>query len=128
MNIFLRMNGITFIESLVALCLISITLLGIEKMLLVAIQMNQQAWFQTLAGIQINNMIALMELRRANWRTFVSAWQNQNKILLPRGLGKIDLFQNQYSVSVIWHSPIFSIWKCHLSSVYHVSCLERIKP
>ncbi|MBN1684415.1 MAG: prepilin-type N-terminal cleavage/methylation domain-containing protein [Gammaproteobacteria bacterium] len=116
--------GFTFIEVLVALCLMSIVLLGIEKMLIMALRMNRQAWFQTISVNQIKNMAEIIKIKREGWTQFYPMWQMQNQLLLPKGMGKVLPLGPKFNIFVLWHSSEFSVWRCETKAILNQSCLE----
>ena len=91
------MRGFSLIEVLVALWILTITLLGIVGIQLYAIKHNYQTFLQSVAATQIFSLQQRLMIGTANDELII--WQQSNPILLPKGTGSM----NDNLITVCWY-------------------------
>jgi len=116
--------GFVFIEILITLFLISFVFIFMEKMLISALHMNQQAWFQTIANTQLDNLTSVMRMSPQHWRNFYPVWLEKNQRLLPRASASVEHIGRFDRISVLWRANLPYLWHCDGSRIPKRACLE----
>ena len=119
-----KQTGFSLIEVLVALCLMAIMLLGLEKFQLASMQSCQQGLLQTQAIEQLQTMANLIQLTNGKFSTFVTGWNKDNKILLPDGAGEIKQFGNKFTAYLYWRAGKSRLWRCDTTPEVGKACLQ----
>ena len=88
-------RGFSLLEILIALAILSVCLLGIVGLEHAAFKRTYDAYLQSVATNQINNMV---ERVRAGVAQECDNWVEENKLLLPHGRGKCS----SSKISVCW--------------------------
>lgn len=110
------MKGFALIEVLVALLILSLGLFGIVGMQLVSLQHTQDAYYRSVATLQLSS---LFERLRASESDLARArelndWNMINANLLPQGEGDYHCIADLCTVTVRW--KIKKLNKISLSS------------
>lgn len=119
-------TGFSLIEVLVALCLVTIILLEIAKVHLHSIKISQQAMFLNQANEQLRVMANTIHITNGNYTRLLSAWNQDNKELLPNSYGEIKKNGKQYKIYLFWVSSKNSFWQCDTTQKDKQSCVELI--
>ncbi|HSW71664.1 MAG TPA: hypothetical protein VLH77_06810 [Gammaproteobacteria bacterium] len=97
-------SGVSLIEVLLSLFLLSLLLLGLDVMELEALRLYRQAYFASLAEQQLENMeerLRILDVQGGlNGELF--AWNQENKELLPQGLGSVTGTYPVYLITLSW--------------------------
>lgn len=118
----LKCKGTTLVEILMSLLLLSLIMLGWEVMQTSALRTMKSAHYFSTAHQQL---LTLAESIKANNGIFTkdfSAWQRQNKEVLPQGLGKISGQYPFFILSIRWGGKILS--EGSNTEVGHARCLQ----
>jgi len=91
------MKGFSLIETLIALFILSIGMLGILSLQTIAIRRNYDAYLSSVAATQI-----------AAADQSPTIWQQDNAELLPQGVGQ----KNGTAISICWFSRLTNKQKC----------------
>jgi len=126
MRIKFHQTGFSLIEVLVALCLTTIILLKITTAQLQSLKVNRQAFFVDQAVEQLQSMAQIIQETRGNFTPFLPSWNQDNKILLPRGVGEVKHIGNKYNIYLFWRSATTSFWWCDIAQQNKRSCVELI--
>lgn len=106
-----RQGGMAFLESMIAVAVLSFGLLGLAGLQLAGIKTNQVAYQRSVATMQAYNMADRMragmnsnayKALSAVDSTDLSAWQDENSKLLPSGSGSVTAVGNRFKISVTW--------------------------
>jgi hypothetical protein len=117
--------GFTFMEVLMTLCLFSILFFVIGKSELVVFNAHQNAYFETLATVQLQNISELTFWRIANFSNFYREWNRENQFILPGGRGEMILKGSMTVFRLYWRSVIkHGLWRCQVKPIAHQACLE----
>ncbi|MBX3709259.1 MAG: hypothetical protein KIT56_07515 [Gammaproteobacteria bacterium] len=99
----LRQTGISLIELLTSLMLISILLLGVDAVLVTSIQQSRSVYYFAAAQQQINVISEKLKLIKNNqYQALLNAWNKQNQEVLPQGRGTIKGSDPNETVSIFW--------------------------
>lgn len=88
--------GLSLIEVLISLFILSLMLLGIDAMQLQTLNQSVSTYYFSVANQQVNN--AMVNIIFAGQQENFSAWQEENKLVLPNGRGEI----NGQKITVYW--------------------------
>lgn len=106
-----RQGGMAFLESMIAVAVLSFGLLGLAGLQLAGIKSNQVASQRSVATMQAYNMADRMRAGMNSTAytaltavdsTDLSAWQLENAQLLPGGSGSVTAIGNRFKISVTW--------------------------
>lgn len=92
-------KGITLIEVLISLVIMSIGLLAVLKMEIYSIQATNSAYQTSIAIIRLNSLHALNAEKPDNFSELFSSWTAENKLYLPDAK---TAYHNQ-TVSLSWY-------------------------
>lgn len=99
-----NIEGISLIEVLVALCILSIGALSIAAMQLFCLRNTHDAYLQSIAVVQMVSMIERLHVnhsRNAHERE-LKMWNDINKQRLPNGEGELRCIENHCTVTLYW--------------------------
>lgn len=107
-----NMVGFSLIEVLMSLLLLSLIMLGLNLLGGRALQDTQQAWLLTNASNQLNNIKERLRVlgNAPGLEEQYAIWETQNKLVLPKGHGKISGHFPFYTLTISWgnlHYPGF---------------------
>ncbi len=97
-------SGFSVLEVLISLMLISLFLLGIEGSQLYALRSNQQAYFLSLAMNQLQSLAERLQVHSSvdDLEFYLQQWNEQNKKLLPQGVGRLNGNYPNYKITLFW--------------------------
>lgn len=98
------MKGFALLEVLVAVLLISIGCLGVVGMQMLALQHTKDAYYHSLATIQLSSMLDRLRANQSAAARDVELqyWNVLNKQLLPDGKGGFHCVENNCEVNLHW--------------------------
>ncbi len=104
MTICLKVTGLSLMEVLVSLLLISLILFGLDAAALYAMKETKIAWFYSVAENQLNNAIERLVALKNNdgLEEQLNNWNRENKIVLPLGAGTITGSFPNYNIAIFW--------------------------
>jgi type IV pilus assembly protein PilV len=97
-------SGFSFVEVLVTLLILALGLLAIAGLEITALKQTQQAYYRSIATLQI---ISMLERLRANQTATthereLSHWNQQNNLLLPKSHGDYVCAEKLCTVTLHW--------------------------
>lgn len=95
-------KGISLIEILVSLFLLSIMLLGLEAAEIKALQLHKSAYYFSTAMQQINQLSERLMACKTNCSEDIKIWNEQNQTLLPQVKSKITGYYPHYVIQLSW--------------------------
>ena len=96
-------KGLSLIELLVSMLILSILLLSIDAMQLRVMHEVQSSYYFGVAAQQINNMIEhLHSSNEANPQSQINIWNQQNQQLLPQGSGEVRGSYPWFDIRIYW--------------------------
>ena len=118
-------SGLSLIEILVSLVLLSILLLAIDATQLFALQTTKSAYYFSVAIQQLHVIAArLTMVKGQSTETQLSIWNQQNRDVLPQGYGIIKGTYPTYQAIIFWGKH--SSNTCHSHIVGQSGCLQMI--
>ncbi len=98
------MQGFSLIEALIALLIITFSVLAIAGFQINSLSVSEQAYWQSMATVRMN---AISERLRANHSTVTRQtacmrWNQINQTLLPSLYGECNCQLNACSIKLIW--------------------------
>ncbi len=93
--------GISFIEILVSLFLLSLFLLGLDAMALTGWREAQAAYYVTVANQQLHNLTERLQVNHQVTEE-VARWNVQNQAVLPRGKGSVSGISPARVATISW--------------------------
>ena len=117
-------QGFTLIEVLISLIMLSLILLGFDAMEIYSLRSIRATYYFHLATFQ---WISIAErLRsigsRSGIEEQVAAWNEQNKQLLPQGIGSVTGSYPNYTVTIYWGGMTAACQKIQLGQT---GCLQQ---
>jgi len=94
-------SGLSLIEVLVSLFLLSLVLLGLDAMVISSARLQLKVYYASLAEQQLQNMTQRLRLD-ANVSDQVLRWNQENQLLLPQGRGWVEGIDPAYSIKLCW--------------------------
>lgn len=96
-------SGMSLIEILISLLLLSILLLGFDAMQIKSLQVAKQSYFYTIAEQQLDQIIErLLASKTLNSADQIAAWNRENINLLPQGRSQVVGRYPHYTISIMW--------------------------
>jgi type IV pilus assembly protein PilV len=96
-------TGFTLLEILIALFILSFSLLGIAALQTSALHHAQDAYLRSVASVQAVNL-AERSLAESITAEEINAWNVENATLLPDGTGVYKSLTNYHKIIVSWKS------------------------
>ncbi len=100
----IKIRGFSFIESLIAILLLTIMMLTFGEIMLSALNRTAQGFYQTIASEQLNGLAEMMVQFPDQYSQFLSQWNQDNQKLLPEGRGEIKEDVDAYRITLKWHA------------------------
>lgn len=97
-------NGFSLIEVLIAMTLISVSLLGLLTMAVKFMRLHQESYYTALAQQQVDNLFEMLRDKVSSQDNSMSAWNDANEKLLPNGQGKLEHNNQNDTVILTWAS------------------------
>lgn len=96
-------TGFSLLEILIALFILSFSLLGIAALQTSALHHSQDAYLRSIAAVQVANM-AERSLAEQVTTAEINAWNTANATLLPEGTGIYKSLTNYHRIIISWKS------------------------
>lgn len=88
---------------MIALCVLAITILGVNAAMFIVIKMSNSIFYSQLALQQRSNIIEMLTAYDgADADNLVVYWNKQNAEVLPRGRGEIFGIYPDYQIQLYW--------------------------
>ncbi len=118
-------HGISFIEVLVSLLLISLVLLGADAMQIVLLQKSRELYFRSIAQHQLQSMAGQLSvlIKQAELTKSIADWNRVNAMLLPQGVGSVSGQFPVYEIDLVWNGATQA--DCHLKEKQNITCLSN---
>ena len=97
-------NGFSLIEVLIAMTLISVSLLGLLTMAVKFMRLHQESYYTALAQQQVDNLFEMLRDNVSSQGNSMPAWNEANEKLLPNGQGKLEHNNQNDTVILTWAS------------------------
>lgn len=116
-------GGFTFLEVLISLVLLSITLLGLDAMEVYSLRSLRATYFVHLALLQLQNMYDRLLVAKPYHEISqqVIAWNKENQALLPEGKGYVEGYASSYTIHIAWGGEVIP---CAQSVVAEKGCIR----
>lgn len=115
----MKIQGYSFLEILISLCILSFGLLGFVQAQLLALRTNQAAYLQSVAQTRLISLAetiqacASIKCSVANLGEQVATWNIDNAKLLPQGKGSLLKQNNYHLINIHWQSAENSHFSDH---------------
>ena len=114
--------GFTLLEVLISLFLLSLLLLGLDAMQLTALHQAKSAYYFSVASEQLHSMRERLQvIKGENVEVWQQAWNEQNRVLLPHGVGKIQGTAPEFVLSIFWGNKTSDV--CDRNKIGQSGCL-----
>lgn len=130
------MMGLSLVEILVSLLLLSLLLLGTEAVQYIALRDTKTAYYVSVAHTQLNNMAERLRInlkQDPNDRNInqineqISSWNAQNLLVLPQGKGTITQDGSLYVLSLFWgNQRDKNSEECYQNQIGPSGCLRLV--
>ncbi len=119
-----KKQGFSLIEVLISLLLISLILLGLDGMQLYSWKLTKTAYFYNVATNQLNNVMERLTVVQTadGFMQQVSAWNIENKAVLPMGYGTVTGAFPNYITTIYWGTQKHNCIKNHVGEA---GCLRE---
>lgn len=94
-------SGSSLIEIVLSLMLISMSLLGLMRLHILALQVTDNAFLQSIAVVQLQSIIDRLAVNPNHPTDALHHWNKDNKRLLPSGMGFVT-GQQPYLIRLTW--------------------------
>lgn len=115
--------GVSLLEVLISLFILSFILLGLDAMEITALRDCRVAYYFTIATQQIQNiherLYALKD--KQSFSEQIDVWNKQNQELLPNGRGEVTGKYPAFTATIFWGQ----INSCHQISIGQSGCLQE---
>lgn len=98
-------QGSTLFETLIALLILSVTLLAFTQTSLIALRENQTAHSHSVTNIQLITMaesLLACNFEAVCWQPYFKNWQQQLVKTLPQGEGQLRINGSNYLLKISW--------------------------
>lgn len=118
-------SGISFIEILISLFILSLLLLTVDSMGIVALKEAKINYFLAVAHAQLSVMVGRLETLRSRSEVerAMYAWNLQNQEVLPKGRGRLQGHYPCYQLAIFWGEGNEN--KCERNKVGSAGCLQQ---
>lgn len=115
-------SGVSLIEILISIILLSILLLGVDAMQITTLQRAKTNYYFAVATQQLNILTEQLKLEKHDVSVLLSAWNKQNQIVLPQGRGTIQGDFPHYELTIFWGNKNAS--ECKTNKIAQIRCLR----
>lgn len=85
-----KQTGVSLLEVLISLLLLSFGLLALIRLQLLALQQTDHALLQSIAVMQLRSVAERLAIKAVDPITSIIQWNKENERLLPAGKGRIQ--------------------------------------
>jgi Tfp pilus assembly protein PilV len=98
------LSGVSLIEIVISLLLISLALFGFDAMQLMAIQKSRTAYNEAIANNQLHILNLQLQVagRLSDHEKIIAIWSQENAALLPQGISYVSGDFPQYTIKICW--------------------------
>jgi hypothetical protein len=99
-----RLAGFSLIEVLISLLLLSFILLGFDATEIYSARMIRATYYFNVASHQLNNITERLHMLENDMDIDenVAAWNAENQIVLPQGIGEVAGYYPNYIITIYW--------------------------
>lgn len=98
-----RHSGLTILETMIALSILVIMVLGVNQTISLAIHRSSSIYYRHLALLQKNNMQQMLDANQGVLTDEMQIdWNRQNALVLPNGSGDVSGLYPDYSIALYW--------------------------
>ena len=98
-----KLSGYTLIEVLVSLLLLSVMLLGMDVMQIFALRQSRAAYYLSVAHTQMQSISERLRMTATlDPAMTISAWNTENALVLPQGVGYVRGSYPVYHAQLCW--------------------------
>jgi hypothetical protein len=116
------LQGMSLIEILVSLFLLSLIQLGAVEMQCLALREDYDAWIFMIATVQLNNITERLHTDFL-LDNQIKQWNQENEKVLPQGIGKVTGDYPEYTVTLYWGNPRLPY--CKENQLATIGCLQE---
>lgn len=100
----MRQNqGVSLIEVMISLFILSLLLLGMDAMQMAALQKARALYYFSVATQQLHVMAEYLSVvQTEDFQAQLLHWNEQNRRVLPRGEGNIQGYYPDYQLIIAW--------------------------
>jgi type IV pilus modification protein PilV len=95
-------KGFTFIEVLISVFILSITLLGIAEITMVSLRNTKEAYWQSIAVIQLANVAERLRADPTAINYECDLWRQENQYLLPEIHENCSCYKSSCDIQLMW--------------------------
>lgn len=117
--------GISFIEVLVSLLLLSMVLLGADVMQVALLRESRESYFCEIAHNQLQLMSDQLHVsaKKTDLKEQITEWNRVNAMLLPQGAGDVSGVFPVVTVTIYWEGATHA--DCQTKGIKIIKCLQR---
>lgn len=116
-------SGVSLIETLISLFILSLLLLGFDAMQITALKEAKSAYYYSVATQQLNVMTErLRALSKNNYNDQFTIWNQQNQEVLPQGKGLITGYYPDFNLAIFWGNGVLQ--ECIKNKIGQSGCLH----
>jgi prepilin-type N-terminal cleavage/methylation domain-containing protein len=93
-------SGFSLLEVLITIFILSFGLLALLQLQCYTANISQQNWYQLVAQTQLQSLAEKLSISPV-FSNAISAWNNQNQLLLPSGNGQV-INNDSYLITIGW--------------------------
>lgn len=118
-------KGISLLEVMISLLLLSILLLGIDGLQVASLQKAKANYYYTVALSQLHAISQLIKfIKEGDITNQINEWNEQNKQALPNGRGEVTGHYPNYRLSIYWGNDKQTT--CSNNKIGKQGCLQLI--
>ncbi len=115
--------GFTLLEILITLFILSLLLLGLNAMQLTALRKTTAAYYFSVATEQLHSMAERLHATNgSNNMLSQLSWNEQNKEVLPQGVGTINENTSNATLTLFWGKQ--HAYQCDRTTIGQSGCLQ----
>ncbi|MBA3660670.1 MAG: prepilin-type N-terminal cleavage/methylation domain-containing protein [Gammaproteobacteria bacterium] len=119
---FANKNGLTLVEVLVSLILLTFIFIGTDVMQLISLRIAKHSFFIFVARQELMSIVDQAQICKLACSKSIQHWQNEVKLALPHGEGEVKGVYPNYIFTVKWGNPTESI--CKINHQKAQGCLQ----
>lgn len=117
-----KFNGVTFLEVLISLLILSFVLWAFAAMQMQALRNARHAYYLLIAAEQVNSMLERLYGYGQSTQLInqVNEWNQENQQVLPKGLGQVQGVYPNFEIMIYWGDPPYH---CEVVAAAFSDCL-----
>jgi prepilin-type N-terminal cleavage/methylation domain-containing protein len=97
-------KGFTIIETMVALSILVIMVLGVNATISLAMRQTTSLYYYQLALLQQHNLFEMLDINHDMLNDeILTDWNSQNARVLPNGRGEVNGVEPDYTIALYWN-------------------------